>query len=434
MSGRHTGPDDARPIPQRGDADPTATWEDDPDDVYVVDVRGRKQGRGRTAGSAAGAGATAAGSGQAATTRDARATDRSPRTPRRAATAPPAAPPAAPRGTQPREPREPRRRRRPVVLLVALVVLGWLAFMVLTPLHAWNSVTKVDTAPEGVRPPQSKGYNYLLVGSDSREGLTAAQRKELTTGSAAGRRTDSIILVHVPAGGGKPAMISLPRDSYVPIPGNGSNKINAAFAFGGPNLLVETVEQVTDLRIDGYVEIGFAGFASVVDSVGGVDICVKFDMNDKKAGINLKKGCQVLDGKNALGYVRARYSDPRGDIGRAERQRQFLAAIMKKALTPSTVLVPTRYWSFTHASAQGLIVGEDTSMRDASRVLLAMRAVSNDQGLSLVVPLQSLNYQTAAGSAVKWDTERAKALFTTLREDQPLETPPPGTDGKPSGG
>ena len=432
MSGRHTGPDDARPIPQRGDADPTATWEDDPDDVYVVDVRGRKQGRGRTAGSAAGAGA--AGSAQASTPRGARATDRSPRTPRRAATAPPAAPPAAPRGTQPREPREPRRRRRPVGLLVALVVLGWLAFMVLTPLHAWNSVTKVDTAPEGVRPPQSKGYNYLLVGSDSREGLTAAQRKELTTGSAAGRRTDSIILVHVPAGGGKPAMISLPRDSYVPIPGNGSNKINAAFAFGGPNLLVETVEQVTDLRIDGYVEIGFAGFASVVDSVGGVDICVKFDMDDKKAGINLKKGCQVLDGKNALGYVRARYSDPRGDIGRAERQRQFLAAIMKKALTPSTVLVPTRYWSFTHASAQGLIVGEDTSMRDASRVLLAMRAVSNDQGLSLVVPLQSLNYQTAAGSAVKWDTERAKALFTTLREDQPLETPPPGTDGKPSGG
>jgi LCP family protein required for cell wall assembly len=220
----------------------------------------------------------------------------------------------------------------------------------------------------------------------------------------------------------------------VPIPGHGSNKINAAFSLGGPNLLVQTVEQVTDLHIDGYVEIGFAGFASVVDSVDGVDICVPFRMNDKKAGINLKKGCQVLDGKNALGFVRARYSDPRGDIGRAERQRQFLAAIMKKAATPSTVFVPTRYWGFTHASADGLIVGEDTSMRDASRVLLAMRAVSNDQGLSLVVPIQSVNYPTAAGSSVKWDTERAKALFTMLREDEPLESPPAGTDGKPSGG
>ncbi|MGA8979684.1 MAG: LCP family protein [Pedococcus sp.] len=387
MSARHSGPDDARPIPQRGRVGSTPAWEDDSDDTYVVNVRGRKQGRGQ------------GGSGGSRV---------------------------------PPEPR--RRRRRPVGRLVALVVVAWLAFMVLTPLHAWNSVTTVDTTPAGVRPPEGKGYNYLLVGSDSREGLTAAQRKEYATGDAAGRRTDSIILVHVPSSGGKPALISLPRDSYVPIPGHDSNKINAAFAFGGPNLLVETVEQVTDLRIDGYVEIGFAGFASVVDSVGGVDICVKFAMNDKKAGINLKKGCQVLDGKNALGYVRARYSDPRGDIGRAERQRDFLAAIMKKALTPSTVLVPTRYWGFTHAAAQGLIVGEDTSMRDASRVLLAMRAVSGGQGLSLVVPLQSLNYPTAAGSAVKWDTERATSLFTILREDQPLESPPPGTDGKPSGG
>jgi LCP family protein required for cell wall assembly len=317
--------------------------------------------------------------------------------------------------------------------ILGLVIAAWLAFMVFTPLHAWSSVAKVDTTPAGERPADGPGYNYLLVGSDSREGLTDAQKQELHTGSAAGRRTDSIILVHVPQGGGKPALISLPRDSYVPIPGHGSNKINAAFAIGGPGLLVATVEQVTDLRIDGYVEIGFAGFSSVVDSLGGVRICVPFDMNDPKAHINLKKGCQVLNGPNALGFVRARYSDPRGDIGRAERQRQFLAAIMKKALTPSTVFLPPRYWSFSHAAAQGLIVGQDTSMRDASRVLLAMRAVSSDQALSLVVPLSSLNYQTSAGSAVKWDTARAKALFTLLRNDTPLEAPPEGTDGKPSG-
>ena len=124
----------------------------------------------------------------------------------------------------------------------------------------------------------------------------------------------------------------------------------------------------------------------------------------------------------------------RQDIGRADRQRQFLAAIMKKAATPSTVLIPSRYWGFTHASARGLIVGEDTSLTDAGRVMLAMRAVSRDQGLSLVVPIQSENLQTSAGSAVKWDTARAKALFTLLREDQPLDAPPAGTDGKPSGG
>lgn len=242
------------------------------------------------------------------------------------------------------------------------------------------------------------------------------------------------MLVHVPSGGGKSAIISIPRDSYMPIPRHGSNKVNAAYAIGGPELLVETLEQVTNLRIDGYLEIGFGGFASVVNSLGGVDICVPFDMDDKFAHINLKKGCQTLDGKNALGFVRARHSDPRGDIGRAERQRQFLAAIMKAAATPSTVLNPFRYWTFTHTAADAVGVGEDTSLRDASRILLAMRGAGNGSTLSLTVPIESTNYPTRNGIAVKWDSERAQSLFTALREDQPLEAPPAGTDGKPSGG
>ncbi|HYN28915.1 MAG TPA: LCP family protein, partial [Dermatophilaceae bacterium] len=346
-------------------------------------------------------------------------------------TAPP--PPARPAAATPPPAGGGRRRRPRWGRVVAGLLTAYLVFLVATPLVAWASVTRVDTDPGGERPADSAGHSYLLVGSDSREGLTAAQRRELTTGGAAGRRTDSIILVHVPSGGGRSALISIPRDSYVPIPGHGSNKINAAFAIGGPKLLVQTVEQVTDLRIDGYVEIGFGGFASVVDSLGGVRICVPFDMDDPKAGIDLTKGCQVLDGADALGYVRARYSDPRGDIGRAERQRQFLAAIMAKAATPSTVLVPTRWWGFTHAVADGVVVGEDTSLLDAGRVGQALRGVSGDSTLSLVVPIASTNYPTSAGSAVKWDTERARALFTLLREGQPLEEPPAGTDGAPTG-
>lgn len=311
------------------------------------------------------------------------------------------------------------------------LLLAWLAYLVITPFHAWSTVSRVDDTPAGARPAQTGGHTYLLVGSDSREGLTDAESKELGTGKAEGKRTDSIMLVHVPGGGGKSVIISIPRDSYVPIPGHRSNKINAAYAIGGPQLLVETLESVTNLRIDGYLEIGFGGFASVVDSLGGVDICVPFDMDDDKAHINLKKGCQKLDGKNALGFVRARHVDPSGDIGRAQRQRQFLGAIMKGAATPSTVLNPFRYWSFTHTAAGAVGVGEETSMRDASRILLAMRGASNDSTLSLVVPIQSTNYQTHAGSSVKWDTERAQALFTMLREDQPLEAPPAGTDGNP---
>ena len=323
-----------------------------------------------------------------------------------------------------------RHRLRWVLVTAAILLVAWLAFMVWVPFHAWGNVQHVDASPDGNRPAASKGYDYVLVGSDSREGLTPAQIRQLHTGStksAEGKRTDSIILVHVPAGGGKPALISLPRDSYLPIPGHGKNKINAAYTLGGPKLLVRTLEEATGLRIDGYVEIGFGGFATVVDSLGGVDICVKQAMDDPKAGINLKAGCQSLNGPNALGYVRARYSDPLGDIGRVQRQRQFLAAIMQKAASPSTVLVPWRYYGFSTAAAAGLTVGQDTSLRDVTRVLQAMRSVSNGDGLSLTVPVSNPSLPTHVGSAVKWDTQKALAMFTAIKNDEPLTVAPPGS-------
>lgn len=295
-------------------------------------------------------------------------------------------------------------RRRRIVVGVGVLLVAWLAFMVWVPMQAWANAHRVNASPSGARPADSQGFDYVLVGSDSRQGMTSAQQKLLNTGSvkdAAGSRTDSIILVHVPAGAGKPALISLPRDSYVPIPGHGRNKINASFAIGGPQLLVQTIEQVTGVRIDGYVEIGFGGFASVVDSVGGVDICVPRNMNDAYAGINLKAGCQSLDGRNALGYVRARYSDPLGDIGRVARQRQFLAAIMHKALSPATMLIPWQYYGFSTSVGAGLTVGQDTTLRDVTRVLQAMRSVSNGDGLSLTVPVSNPGLSTNVGSVVQ---------------------------------
>ncbi|MEP6631415.1 MAG: LCP family protein, partial [Lapillicoccus sp.] len=174
-------------------------------------------------------------------------------------------------------PRRTRRRRltRTVLVAVLLVVVVWLAFLVWVPFNAWGNVTRVDNTPAGTRPADGPGATYLLVGSDGREGLTPAQQQQLNGGGGdIGQRTDSIILVHVPASGGKASLISIPRDSYVPIPGRGSNKINAAFAFGGPKLLTQTIEQNTGIYLDGYLEIGFAGFANVVDSLGGVDVCV----------------------------------------------------------------------------------------------------------------------------------------------------------------
>jgi LCP family protein required for cell wall assembly len=372
------------------------------DDVYLVDTRGRS--RSRTKGSA----------------------PRSSEPPSR--NRPPASPPSSRR----QSPGSRTYRRRRIVLGAVVLLVAWLAFMIWVPFSAWGDVHRVNADPSGARPAESKGYDYVLVGSDSRQGLTAAQQKTLNTGSAkdaGGLRTDSIILVHVPSGGGKPALISLPRDSYVPIPGHGRNKINAAYSLGGPKLLVQTIEQVSGVRIDGYIEIGFGGFASVVDSLSGVDICVKRTIKDAYAGINLKPGCQTLDGRNALGYVRARYSDPLGDLGRVARQREFLGAIMHKAVSPATVLIPWRYYAFANSAGAGLTVGQDVSLRDVTRVLQAMRAVSGGDGLSLTVPVSNPGLATNVGSAVKWDSRKAVELFNAIKNDEPLTVAPPGSGG-----
>ena len=169
---------------------------------------------------------------------------------------PPQGPPGGPRGPggQPPGggPTPPAKQKRPVrrvLAVVAAVLAALLIWLVGVPVYAWSRIDRVDDAPSGDRPANQPGTTFLLVGSDSREGLTKAEKKKLGTGSTAGQRTDTIMILSIPPGG-KPALISIPRDSYVPIPGNGTNKINAAYAFGGPELLVETVEQNTGLRID----------------------------------------------------------------------------------------------------------------------------------------------------------------------------------------
>ncbi|PID96724.1 MAG: transcriptional regulator [Actinomycetales bacterium] len=324
--------------------------------------------------------------------------------------------------------RQPPRRRprwgRRVLGSVLVLVLAVLTYLAGIPWLAWRQVERVDTAT-AQPPPPAAGANYLLIGSDSREGLSTEQAQALGADTVTtGKRTDTIILVHVSAADAPPVVVSLPRDSYVAIPGHGKNKINAAYAFGGPRLLTETVEQATGLPIDGYLEIGFAGFAGVVDSLGGVEMCVAQPMNDPKAGLDVPAGCQTMDGATALAYVRARYSDPRGDLGRAERQRQFLGAVMRQAVSPGTVLNPVRYRSFADAAAGGVTVGQETSLWDAVAVARALRSVGAGDGVSAQVPVANPNYQTSnAGSAVLWDTDAAQEFFADLRADRPLSVP-----------
>lgn len=312
----------------------------------------------------------------------------------------------------------PGKRRNRFTRILGLLILLYLLVLVCVPLYAWSRINKVDAMPGGQRPAQTPGTTYLLVGSDSREGLSPEERKKLGTGNAGGRRTDTIMLLHVPESG-PTALISLPRDSYVPIPGHGRNKMNAAFSFGGPKLLVQTVEGVTGLRMDSYVEIGFGGFASIIDAVGGVNLCLPKAIKDPKAHINLPKGCQDLNGTNALGYVRARYSDPQGDLGRVQRQREMIGAVADKAVSPATFVNPVRYFRLGTASADALTIDRETGPVDLFRFARGMKNVAGGKGgVTLTVPISDPSLRTPNGSAVKWDTAKAKALFNALKADR----------------
>jgi LCP family protein required for cell wall assembly len=298
-----------------------------------------------------------------------------------------------------------------VLLILLLLFMLWL---IAVPAYAWTQIARVDAAPSGQRPADQPGKTFLLVGSDSRAGLTKAEQRRLGTGSTGGQRTDTIMLVYVPLTG-KPALISVPRDSYVDVPRNGKNRINAAYAFGGPELLVQTVEQNTGLRIDGYMEIGFGGFVNVIDALDGIRMCLPSAIKDRDSHLDLPKGCQTLSGTEALGYVRMRKADPRGDFGRVERQREMLAAVAAKAASPATVLNPVRYWNFCMATADAIKLGRDTSLPETLRLAFAMKRISSGNGLTLTVPVSSMGASTSVGSAVLWDTAKSKAMFSDIK-------------------
>ncbi|MCV7087431.1 LCP family protein [Mycolicibacter hiberniae] len=334
----------------------------------------------------------------------------------------PATPPARPAGarTPAARPRTAHRRRswpRRLAVLALLVVL--LGAAGLLSAAAWLDTTLQRTVAFSAyddRPAPGRGTTWLLAGSDSRADLSPREQQDLSTGGNIGDgRTDTLLVVHLPSpGSGSPAtVVSLPRDSYVTIPGYGQDKINAAYPLGGAPLLTRTVEQATGIRLDHYLEIGFGGFAALVDALGGVTMCPPEPIDDALAGLELPAGCQTLDGAAALGYVRSR-ATPRADLDRMEHQRLFLSALSARLADPVVWLDPLRWYTVPRAAAHAVRLDDGSGVMDLTALGWALRGTA----VTLTVPIGGF-VQTAAGDAVVWDRPEAATLFDALRRDMP---------------
>lgn len=303
-----------------------------------------------------------------------------------------------------RRPRLPRPRAGCIPNLLSLLLVLVIAGSLLVDAR----LTRVDAFPD--QPvPNTAGTNWLIVGSDSREGLSEKDVERLGTGGDIGTgRTDTIMVMHIPAAG-KATLLSLPRDSYVEIPGYGMDKINAAFAFGGPKLLAETVENATNLRIDHYAEIGMGGLAGITDAVGGVELCPSEAIDDPLAQLNVQPGCQKMDGPTALGYVRTR-ATAMGDLDRVQRQREFVSSLMKRALSPAVLLNPFRLIPLMLRGSSMFIVGDGDHIWHLARMALALRGGTKTE----TVPIADF-IDADVGSVLVWDEAAAEQLFAGLR-------------------
>ncbi|MET9476907.1 LCP family protein, partial [Streptomyces sp. NPDC002922] len=315
------------------------------------------------------------------------------------------------------------RRRIKIGALTLVVVV--LAVSIGTYFWADSKLKReVDLSKVIERPGEGDGTNYLIVGSDSRAGMSAEEKKKLHTGSAEGKRTDSMMILHDGSNG--PTLISLPRDSNVEIPSyKGSDsgklypgrgrftKLNAAYAEDGPELLVRTVEFNTGLHIDHYVEIGFGGFAKIVDAIGGVELDIPKAFKDKNSGADFQAGKQTLNGEQSLAFVRTRYAFAGSDLDRTKNQQKFLAALASQTATPSTILNPFKLYPTMGAGLDTLIVDKDMSLWDLGNMFFAMKGVTGGDGKSMNMPISG-----STGGNLVWDKAKVKQLVQQLNDDE----------------
>jgi LCP family protein required for cell wall assembly len=318
--------------------------------------------------------------------------------------------------------RDARARRRNLILsgVLSAAVLTGSATLWALPNYAAGQIGSVDA---GVVGSQSRGaMNILVVGLDKRDNLTRRQQNLLKLGREGGERTDTMMVVHLSEDHSKVTVVSLPRDTWVTIPGNGEHKINAAYQFGGAKLAVRTVQNATGLTINHYVEVNVLGFIDVVDSLGGVSVCTPIAIDDPKVALSLQPGTYQLDGVKALAYARTR-ATARSDLDRIDRQQQVISALLNQALSGGTLTNPVRLAALINSTLKTITV-DDELADDLLGLATQLKDVSTDDVSFATVPLADVDFTTPTGeSAVLWDKDAAKEMFRRIAADEPLDEP-----------
>ncbi|RNL82330.1 LCP family protein [Halostreptopolyspora alba] len=314
-----------------------------------------------------------------------------------------------------------RRQRTVLLLAAAMSFLVLLASGGSWAFTEWASgkINRFDVFGglfDGDRPEEGpKGaLTFLLIGSDSREGVEGSDND-----GAAGR-SDTMMLVHLNNERDHVNVVGLPRDSWVNVPGHGKDKINAAYAYGGPQLAVRTVESATNVRIDHYAEIDFSGFVDVVNAVGGIEVCLSEPIEDPKAHLSMEAGTHHVDGEDALAFSRTRQT-PGGDLDRIDRQQQVVSALLDKAVSTETLSDPAKLTSFLDTALGAVTVDEGLDTKALNRLGAQVSDIGLDDVTFTQVPVADTDYWTPRGDvAVRWNEEEARALFADINADQPV--------------